>query len=105
MVAPFLNRLVLPRSFADEIGCDVMNNLKACAKMKSLREILDAQLKVTSVPTLLPFGPVVDGYVLPGTFCFHGLLLVWHFCGNSGCVGGGICSKIVLVRKETRREI
>lgn len=53
------------RSFADEIGCDVMNNLKACAKMKSLREILDAQLKVTSVPTLLPFGPVVDGYVLP----------------------------------------
>ena len=56
-----------------------MSNLKACAKMKSVQEILDAQLKVTSVPTLLPFGPVVDGYVLPGTFRFHGLLLVRHF--------------------------
>ena len=22
------------------------------------------------------------------------------FCGNSGCVGGGICSKIVLVGKR-----
>ena len=56
-----------------------MSNLKACAKMKSLREILDAQLKVTSVLTLLPFGPVVDGYVVPGTFRFPLSLLVRHF--------------------------
>ena len=43
-----------------------METLKACAKEKTVDEILKAQLKVSSQPTLLSFGPVVDGYVLPG---------------------------------------
>ena len=53
------------RSFAEALGC-TMNSLKTCTKEKSVKEILAAQVKVLSQPTLLPFGPVVDGYFLPG---------------------------------------
>ena len=52
------------RSFAKAIGCDI-NSLKLCAKTKTVQEILVAQLNVSSPPTLLPFGPLVDGYFLP----------------------------------------
>ncbi len=47
-----------------------MNSLKACVKTKSVQEVLDAQLQVFSKPILLSFGPVVDGYFLPGMTCF-----------------------------------
>lgn len=53
------------RSFAEAVGCDV-NSLKACVKTKSTQEVLEAQSQVFSNPILLPFGPVVDGYFLPG---------------------------------------
>jgi len=52
------------RSFAKALGCE-MKSLKACAKTKSFQDVLTAQLKVFSPPTLLPFGPVVDGHFLP----------------------------------------
>ena len=47
------------------MGCD-MSSLKECAKKKSVKEILSAQLKVFLEPNFLPFAPVVDGYFLPG---------------------------------------
>lgn len=53
------------RSFAKAAGCK-MTSLKACVKTKSSQEVLDAQSQVFSNPILLPFGPVVDGYFLPG---------------------------------------
>jgi len=52
------------RSFAEAVGCD-MSSLKECAKKKSVKEILSAQLKVFLEPNFLPFAPVVDGYFLP----------------------------------------
>ena len=53
------------RSFAQAVGCDI-TSLKACAKKKSVQEILAAQLKVFSEPNFLPLAPVVDGVFLPG---------------------------------------
>ena len=47
-----------------------MNSLKACVKTKFVEEVLNAQVQVFSNPILLPFGPVVDGYFLPGVCCF-----------------------------------
>ena len=43
-----------------------MSSLKSCVKTKSTQAVLDAQSQVFSNPILLPFGPVVDGYFLPG---------------------------------------
>ena len=57
--------LFVIRSFAEAVECE-MNSLKACAKTKSVQEVLDAQLQVFSNPIMLPFGPVMDGYFLPG---------------------------------------
>ena len=47
------------------MGCEI-NSLKACVKTKSTQAVLDAQSQVFSNPILLPLGPVVDGYFLPG---------------------------------------
>lgn len=52
------------RSFANAVGCE-MDSLKLCAMKKSVQQLLDAQIKVFSNPILLPFGPVVDGFLLP----------------------------------------
>ena len=65
------------RSFAKAIGCDI-NSLKLCAKTKTVQEILVAQLNVSSPPTLLPFGPLVDGYFLPGTFASNRDIVLYH---------------------------
>lgn len=56
---------MMSRSFAKAVGCE-MNSLKACVKTKPVQAVLDAQSPVFSNPILLPFGPVVDGYFLPG---------------------------------------
>ena len=53
------------RSFAQAVGCDI-TSLKACAKKKSVQEILAAQLKVFSEPNFLPLAPVVGEVFLPG---------------------------------------
>jgi len=47
-----------------------MASLKACAKKKSVQEILVAQLKVFASLNFLSFAPVVDGYFMPGMCYF-----------------------------------
>ena len=59
----------LCRCFAKAVGCE-MASLKACAKKKSVQELLVAQLKVFASPNFLPFAPVVDGYFMPGMCYF-----------------------------------
>ena len=53
------------RSFAIAIGCEI-TSLKACAKEKTVEEVLSAQSEIFSELNLLPMAPVVDGYFLPG---------------------------------------
>ena len=43
-----------------------MASLKACAKKKSLQDLLSAQLKVFDCLNFFRFAPVVDGYFMPG---------------------------------------
>lgn len=64
----FIFVYVYSRRFAEAVGCDDIFSLKACAKKKSVQEILSAQNKVLSMPNLLAFAPVVDGYLLPGIY-------------------------------------
>ncbi|XP_020631113.1 neuroligin-4, Y-linked-like [Orbicella faveolata] len=52
------------RSFAKAIGCEI-TSLKACAKEKTVQEVLNAQSKIFSQLNYLSLGPVVDGYFLP----------------------------------------
>ena len=53
------------RSFAKAIGCKI-TSLKACAKQKTVQEVLDAQSKIFLQLNYLTMAPVVDGYFLPG---------------------------------------
>ena len=54
------------RRFAQLLGCDE-SPLKECAKKKTFREIIDAQIQIYPKEHVLSFCPVVDGYFLPGT--------------------------------------
>ena len=54
------------RRFAQLVGCD-FSSLKECAKRKTFQEIVDAQTKIYPQEGALSFGPVLDGYFLPGT--------------------------------------
>ena len=77
----FLNSFfvyVYSRKFAEAVGCDDIYSLKACAKRKSVQEILSAQNKVLSMPNLLAFAPVVDGYLLPGIYLKMPYRLLYH---------------------------
>ena len=54
------------RRFAQSLGCD-FSSLKECAKKKTFQEIVDAQTEIYPLEGALSFGPVLDGYFLPGT--------------------------------------
>ena len=102
----FLNSFfvnVYSRRFAEAVGCDDIYSLKACAKKKSVQEILSAQNKVLSMPNLLAFAPVVDGYLLPGIYLKMPYRLLYHVYLNRKKIYKTECIKTAIQRLYLNR--
>ncbi|KAK3744399.1 hypothetical protein QZH41_012156 [Actinostola sp. cb2023] len=54
------------RQIAKHFKCLNDSALTECLLTKTVRDIINAQQQFNNTPILVPFGPVVDGYIIPG---------------------------------------